>query len=341
MRLQPLTGSQGLLTMTTLTCLATAVACSSGGAPELSGLTDQVAQVGTELKIDLERHRPGRRPADLRLPGGGPRPTSATAAQITVSPSGAGVFRWTPLAPGRRRARVRLHGLRWRQRHDRHDQHRREVGDRLGDRPDLPPAARQRHDDRPAAKKCVDLDVVIEDQDTAQVTLALEEPMIEGATLDQQDGLDGDVQLVPDQGAGGGEPLHRHDRPPTTATTRRRSRTTSIVLRGGSAARTAPGAAPVIAHTAAERDHDRRPHDRRDRHRRQGPQGGAAVLLLADQPRRDAEPRPGRHDPAVDDQDQRHRRPTALYAADVPNPVAGDARGHDEDALLRVRRRRR
>jgi len=36
----------------TASCLATLVACT-GTAPELNGLTDQVAQVGTELKIDL------------------------------------------------------------------------------------------------------------------------------------------------------------------------------------------------------------------------------------------------------------------------------------------------
>ena len=48
MRLAPLTR-----TLITRGCLATAVACGGGGAPELSGLADQVAQVGTELKIDL------------------------------------------------------------------------------------------------------------------------------------------------------------------------------------------------------------------------------------------------------------------------------------------------
>ena len=58
MRNQALTTRQGLWTMTTLTCLATTVACGSGAAPELSGLTDQVAQVGTELKIDLQGSDP-------------------------------------------------------------------------------------------------------------------------------------------------------------------------------------------------------------------------------------------------------------------------------------------
>src|SRR4051812_23988959 len=97
MRLQPLTGNKGLATLICVTCLATAVACSGGSAPQLSGLSDQVAEVGTELKIDLNGTDPdgdklhyGFHAADLT--------DVDKTAQVTVSPSGAGVFRWTPLA---------------------------------------------------------------------------------------------------------------------------------------------------------------------------------------------------------------------------------------------------
>jgi hypothetical protein len=97
MRNQALTSRQGLWTMTTLTCLATTVACGGGAPPELSSLTDQVAQVGTELKIDLLGTDPDGdqlqykfRAPDLE--------EIADHAAITVSPSGSGVFRWTPLA---------------------------------------------------------------------------------------------------------------------------------------------------------------------------------------------------------------------------------------------------
>jgi hypothetical protein len=91
MRIQPLTGSRGLLTLTSMTCLATAVACSSGSAPELSGLTDQVAQVGTELKIDLLGTDADGDQLSYRysIPD-----LQDDTAQITQSPSGAGVFRW-------------------------------------------------------------------------------------------------------------------------------------------------------------------------------------------------------------------------------------------------------
>src|SRR5471032_1383971 len=57
MRLAKLTApsriANGLWTMTSLASLATVVACAGGVPPQLDGLTDQVAQVGTELKIDL------------------------------------------------------------------------------------------------------------------------------------------------------------------------------------------------------------------------------------------------------------------------------------------------
>ncbi|MBA2542496.1 MAG: pre-peptidase C-terminal domain-containing protein [Deltaproteobacteria bacterium] len=185
MRLLP--RSSGLLATTALTCLATTVACGAGGAPELSGVTDQVAQVGTELQVELVGTDPDGddldysfRAADL--------PDVSGRALVTVSPSGMGVFRWTPLAEdvgehafdfsvsdgdtsttvtvtidvksaiGSATAPV----------------FRRPLG--TGTTVDL------------GTKKCIDLEIVVEDQDTAQVTIEQEEPVIEGSTLSQEDG---------------------------------------------------------------------------------------------------------------------------------------------------------
>src|SRR5436190_6641050 len=85
------------LTLTSIAALATTVACSGGGAPELTGLSDQVAQVGHELKIDLAGTDPdgdqlsyGFKAADIE--------NISDRAQVSVSPSGNGVFRWTPNA---------------------------------------------------------------------------------------------------------------------------------------------------------------------------------------------------------------------------------------------------
>jgi hypothetical protein len=70
-------------------------ACGGGGEPQISGLADQVATVGTELVVRIEGTDPDGDAlvygvkADVSLQG---------EASVTQDPSGAGVFRWTPLA---------------------------------------------------------------------------------------------------------------------------------------------------------------------------------------------------------------------------------------------------
>jgi hypothetical protein len=182
-----LAGRPRVLATSSLCLVATAVACGSGGAPELAGVSDQVAQVGTELQIQLVGTDPdgddleyGFRAADL--------PDLTGRAQVTVSPSGMGVFRWTPLAEdvgphafdftasdGSSTATVTV---------------TIDVKSAIG-------AATAPIFRSPlgtgttidlGTKKCVELQVVVEDQDTAQVTIAQEEPVIEGSTLEQIDG---------------------------------------------------------------------------------------------------------------------------------------------------------
>src|SRR5882724_5509682 len=94
--LQLLTGNRARWTLVWVTWLATAVACGPGSPPQLPGLTDQVAQVGTELMFGLDGTDPdgdhltyGFHADDLRDVDG--------SATITSSPGGTGVFRWTPL----------------------------------------------------------------------------------------------------------------------------------------------------------------------------------------------------------------------------------------------------
>ena len=72
-------------TMTALTCLATAVACGGGGAPELAGLVDQVAQVGTELKIDLNGTDPDGDHLTYRYRTGSSLPQLEDRASVAAS----------------------------------------------------------------------------------------------------------------------------------------------------------------------------------------------------------------------------------------------------------------
>lgn len=246
MRNKPLTGTQGLLTMTALSCLATAVACGGGGAPELSGLTDQVAQVGTELKIDLNATDPDG--DQLSYSFKAPDVENVNDhAQVSVSPSGAGVFRWTPLA-----ADVGEHAFDFTVSDGDHDTTvtiNIDVKSAIGAA--TAPIFRQPLGTGTtldlATKKCIDLDVVIEDQDSTQVTLALEEPHPENMTIEQQDGLTAKVNWCPTREQ---ETESRYtivisaddgENPKTI-------KNYLVVLRSGSGT-TCPGTAPVISHT--------------------------------------------------------------------------------------------
>lgn len=246
MRLQPRPGIQPLLTMTALTCLATAVACGGGGAPQLSGLTDQIAQVGAELKIDLNGTDPDGdqlsysfRASDL--------PDLGRVAQITVSPSGAGVFRWTPLAED-----VGQHAFDFTVSDGDNDTTvtiNIDVKSAIGSA--TAPVFRQPLGTGTTIdltkKKCVDLEIIVEDQDTAQLAIGLEEPYAEGMRLDQDSGLTGRFNWCPSKEQ---EAESRYtvvmsaddgENPKTI-------KNYLIVLRGGANAN-CPGEAPVISHS--------------------------------------------------------------------------------------------
>jgi hypothetical protein len=165
-----------------LTGVATLVACGPSSKPELDGLSDQVAQVGQELHIDLngtdssgDRLAYAFRAPDLTDLQGN--------ADITVSPDGAGLFRWTPLAAdigphpfdftvsnGSAKSTVTITIT---------------VKSALGDasRPRFVQPLGGGTTVDLSHQPCVDVDVVIEDQDTPTVTIAQENPVIDGATL--------------------------------------------------------------------------------------------------------------------------------------------------------------
>lgn len=235
-----------LLTLTSFATLATTVACGGGGAPELAGLSDQVAQVGTELKIDLNGTDPDGdqlsysfKAADID--------SISDRAQVSVSPSGAGVFRWTPnamdvgehafdftVSDGDNKTTVTI---------------TIDVKSAIGLA--TAPVFRQPLGSGTTIdlikKKCVDLSIVVEDQDSAQVDLTMEEPKIEGAMLTQSDGLTANFQWCPtkDQEAESRYTLtiaaDDHSNPKTL-------KNYLIVLRG-SAGTNCPGTAPTITHT--------------------------------------------------------------------------------------------
>ncbi|MFN0248058.1 MAG: Ig-like domain-containing protein [Kofleriaceae bacterium] len=224
--------------------MATTVACSSGTAPELSGLEDQIAQVGTELKIDLagtdvdgDQLSYSYRIADLE----------DDSAQITQSPSGAGVFRWTPLASdvGEHAVDFTVSDGDFNTTVTINIDVRSAIGSATAPVFRQPLGTGTQMD--LVTMKCLDLDVIVEDQDSAMVTLQLEEPFPEGMALDQEDGLTAKVRWCPTREQ---ESENRYtivisaddgDNPKII-------KNYLIVLRGG-ATQNCPGAAPVITHT--------------------------------------------------------------------------------------------
>jgi hypothetical protein len=212
-------------------------------------LTDQVAQVGTELKIDLMGTDPdgdqlsyGFRAADL--------PDAKDRAAVSVSPSGAGVFRWTPLgtdvgehafdftvSDGDNTTTVTINI---------------DVRSAIGAA--TAPIFRQPLGSGTtidlAKKKCIDLDIVIEDQDTAQVTVTQDEPVIAGATLNQNDGLNATWQWCPtkEQEA---ESRYTLVLGADDGANPKTLKNYLVVLRGGGGTN-CPGGAPSIAHTPTD-----------------------------------------------------------------------------------------
>jgi Bacterial pre-peptidase C-terminal domain len=247
MRLAKLTSSQGLWTMTSLASLATLVACAGGTPPELDGLTDQVAQVGTELKIDLMGTSANGGRLAYKFHAGDLDDVDG-AAQMTVSPSGAGVFRWTPLA-----ADIGPHPFDFTVSNGDASATTTitiDVKSAIGSA--TAPVFRQPLGTGTtidlSMQTCIDLDVVIEDQDTPMVAIAQEAPLIDGATLDRQDGQSAKWHWCPTKAQEGEDrytlvlSADDSDNPKTL-------KNYLLVLRGNGGGSSCPGTAPVVSHT--------------------------------------------------------------------------------------------
>ncbi|HUS32077.1 MAG TPA: Ig-like domain-containing protein, partial [Kofleriaceae bacterium] len=235
--------------MTTTSALATLVACGGGNAPELSGLSDQVAQVGTEFKLDLNGTDPDgdRLTYDFKaadLEGVKDR------ALVTVSPSGSGVFRWTPVASD-----VGQHSFDFIVSDGGNDTTVTitiDVKSAIGSA--TSPIFRQPLGTGTTIElgkaQCADLNIVVEDQDTAQVDIKMEEPVIDGATLSQEDGQTAKWHWCPSR-AQEGDTRYTLVLSADDGENPKTIKNYLVVLRSGTTGTNCPGGAPSISHTAA------------------------------------------------------------------------------------------
>jgi hypothetical protein len=236
------------LAAATLTCLATTVACGPTTPPELAGLSDQVAEVGTELDIALNGadHDGARlvytfKAADVA--------DIAGQAEITVSPDGTGEFRWTPLA-----ADVGMHAFDF------------TVADgtatttvtinidvRSAIGADSAPVFREPLGTGTtvdlSAASCVDVDVVVDDQATANVTIAQEAPLIEGATLTAEGGEMAKWHWCPTAAQAAAMDRYTLVLSADDGTNPKTIKNYLIVVRSADGGSACPGTPPAIAHT--------------------------------------------------------------------------------------------
>jgi hypothetical protein len=169
-----------------------AAACGNGEPPDISGLSDQVAVVGQQFTLELQGTDPDGDDleygvsSDLEL---------ESRATISKTPTGNGVFRWTPLATD-----VGLHGFDFKVTDGSNDTTVTIQIDVRATSAGVPVFREPLSSGRVvnlASEPCVNVPIVVEDQDTAQVTLEHEEPKIAGATLTQNDGLTGGWRWCP------------------------------------------------------------------------------------------------------------------------------------------------
>ena len=168
--------------------VATLVACGGGGSPpELAPIADQQVAVGAELVIELLGTDPDG--DDLSYDFQADVPDIHSRATVTQRPDGSGMFRWTPLAAdvgpwffdfsvsdGDHTETVTI---------------QIEVKSAIG--VNSAPVFREPLGTGTTLdltqRTCLDLDIVVEDQDSTSVVIAQEETFIDGATVTASGGL--------------------------------------------------------------------------------------------------------------------------------------------------------
>lgn len=234
------------------TCLATTVAagCAGGSAPDLDGLGDQVAQVGSELQISLQGTDPdgghlsyGFHVADLD--------DVTDSAQVTVSPDGSGLFRWTPLASD-----VGVHPFDFTVSDGSHTTTvtinidvRSAIGSQTAPIFRQPLGTGTTMD--MTVENCTDVSIVIQDDDSAQVTIAQEEPVIDGAELQQTGGTTATWHWCPTK-AQLAENRYTLVLSADDGDNPKVIKNYLIVLRDGNAGENCPGGSPTIDHSPAD-----------------------------------------------------------------------------------------
>ncbi|MBL4634755.1 MAG: PPC domain-containing protein [Kofleriaceae bacterium] len=225
-------------------CVSLGAACSSEG-PQLSPVADQVAAVGRELVVEVNAtNMSGKKinfsyttSADI-VPGRvNMRTRSAQSALFTWTPAATDIGTWTfdfhaSDAEGSSSQTVTIE-VRSAIGQDSRPIFRRPLG--AGTSIDL------------ASEDCIDIEIVIEDQDSAEVILTEQEPKIPGATLSQDGGLIGQWSWCPTKAQSNAQDRYLLTIGADDSQNPLTLKNYQIILRDSSV-NNCPGQAPVIVH---------------------------------------------------------------------------------------------
>ncbi len=236
----------------TLACasllVATLVACKGGGdAPEFDPVADQIAQVGVELSLPLVATDADG--DELTFSFSSTIPDVQGRASLTRTPAGAGIWRWTPLAAdvgvwyvdfvasdGDNQTTLTVTiDVRSAVGGNSSPVFRQPLG--TGTTLDL------------GVAQCVDVPLLVEDQDSTSVVLAQDEPLIEGATIETTGGLAGTWRWCPSAAQIAADDRYNLRLSADDLANPKVLKDYLVVLRGG-VRPDCPGAPPVITHTA-------------------------------------------------------------------------------------------
>lgn len=234
-----------------LTLLVTG--CGGGddnGAPKMDVIPDQIAAVGTELSVALRASDPDG--DSITFSYKSDLGKISDRAQLVSGAGGTAVFKWVPIG-----ADVGLHAFDFIA-SDGKDESRRTVAIDVkssaggaGSPVFIKPLGTGTTLDL-GSKQCVDLPIVIQDADSTQVEIGQEAPLIDGATLEQTDGLVANWHWCPSPEQIGGGELHSLLLSATDGDNPKVLKDYLVVLQKGSK-NDCPGDGPVIGHVPADK----------------------------------------------------------------------------------------
>jgi hypothetical protein len=236
------------LLMSVLVTMSLGSACGGGAKPSFETLGDQIGQVGVELKVELKASDADGDRLSYRFSSD--VPNLGGRATVARTPTDSGIFRWTPMASDQGDWNFDFIVS------DGDNETKTTVKITIKPSTGVATAPIFREPLGSGTTidltrtPCVDLNVLIEDQDTAQVDIAQEEPAIEGASINAIDGVSAAFHWCPTQAQADAESRYTLTLSANDNDNAKTLKNYLIVLRGR-VRPDCPGEPPAVVHTPA------------------------------------------------------------------------------------------